>query len=72
VVAVSDYVMIEPDVQRAIERWENEGGWSTTAARERARAVERGGTRERFERPDSHARTALVVHRLPIQRAGGL
>lgn len=67
---MSDYAIIEPDMQRAIESWENEGGWSTTAVYVRTRADERSGPGKRIGGADSRARTVLEFHRLPVRRAG--
>jgi hypothetical protein len=45
VTAVPDYITVERDKQRAIERWENEGGRSIYAGLMRARERERNDAR---------------------------
>ncbi len=44
-IALPDYINIEHDIQRAIERWENEGGWSIYADFMKAREREKNDAR---------------------------
>ena len=64
-IALPDYSSIEHDIQRAVERWENEGGWSIYADFTKARERENNGAP-----PSGEGAAETRAHRTTVTRAG--
>lgn len=64
-IALPDYVSIERDIQRAIERWEDEGGWSIYADFMTVRERESDGAR-----PSGEGAADTRAQRTTVTRAG--
>lgn len=68
-IALPDYINIEHDVQRAIERWENEGGWSIYADFTKARERETNDARPSGEVITVGLHPSLADNRRVVQGA---
>lgn len=64
-----DYINIEHDIQRAVERWENEGGWSIYADPMKARGREENDARPSGDGAAVGARPSLAGDRRGVQDA---
>ena len=68
-IALPDYTNTEHDIRRAIERWENEGGWSSYAGFMKARERENNGARQPGEAAAVAARPSPAGDRRVAQGA---